>query len=71
MKKKATVKRKAVKKKSVKKGPTCQYCGAAVSKYMKTCSNCISKKKLIHKLWLIGQKILADAGRLNNNETED
>lgn len=65
MKKKATDKRKAV-----KKGPTCQYCGAAVSKYMKTCSNCIGKKKLIHKLWLIGQKILADAGRLNNEEED-
>ena len=71
MKKKATDKRKASKNKPVKKGPPCIYCGATVYTGVDICSNCHKKKDLVHRLWLIGQKMLADAGRLNNNETED
>lgn len=70
MKKKNPVKRKVAKKKPVKKGPPCKYCGATVYTGVDICSNCHRKKDLVHRLWLIGQKMLADAGRLNT-EKED
>lgn len=68
------MKKKTVKKKPSKKQSAgyhhCQYCDTYTPIGVETCSNCARKRYLVHRLWLIGQKILADAGRLNNEEED-
>lgn len=70
------MKKKTTKKKPSKKQSTtfhhCRYCEKQTPIGVEICGNCARKRTLVHQLWLIGQKILADAGRLDNiEETED
>ena len=68
------MKNKTTKKKPSKKQSAvfhhCRYCNTCTPIGVEVCGNCARKSELIHRLWLIGQKILNDAGR-NNKEKED
>ena len=38
------------------KAKKCMYCGTGISRG-DMCTNCREKKKLVHKIWLIGQEL--------------
>lgn len=60
-----------MKKKTKKPLHHCLYCKTLTPIGVEICGNCMRKRQLVHRLWLIGQKMLADAGRLGNKENED